>query len=97
MFKPTPTKLTKEQLDALISQTSMFKEYFSNLESCAKTGQSSMKLFPFSSLMGLDEHIEFTIEQSAIYKNYFSTTETYLKMMRANLDMWHDIYINPKK
>lgn len=97
MFKPTPTKLTKEQLDALINQTIMFKEYFSNLELCLKTGKDGLEFFPFMAMLGFDDHIDYNLEQAEIYKNYFCMTEMYLKLIRSNLDLWHSMYIDPKK
>jgi len=91
-----PVKITEEQLDLLIDQTVMFKEYFSNLESCTELGKDSLMLFPFMPTSHLEEHFDSVIEQSNIYKNYFTMTEIYLKMIRSNLDLWHTMFIEKK-
>lgn len=91
-----PVKFTKEQLDVLIDQTVMFKNYFSNMESCSEIGRDSLMLFPFMPIGHIEEQFDSAIEQANIYKNYFTMTETYLKMIRSNLDMWHSMYIDKK-
>ena len=95
-MKKEPVKLTKEQLDMLISQTKMFKDYFSNIESCHEMGRDSLGLFPFMPTEHLEEHFDSVIEQANIYKNYFNMTEMYLQLIRSNLDAWHNWYIHKK-
>jgi len=91
-----PVKFTKEQLDVLIDQTVMFKNYFSNLESCSEIGKDSLMFFPFMPTGHIEEHFDSVIEQANIYKNYFSMTEMYLNLIKNNLDFWHDTYIHKK-
>lgn len=93
MFKPK--KINKEQIDMLIEQSNMLKEYFSALEPCIEMSKNAIGMFPFTEQAV--EHLESAQEQCNIYKNYHSMTGTYLKMVSANLDLWNLLYLNPKK
>ena len=88
-------KITKEQLDSMIDQTSMMKNYFANLEPCIEISKNTIGLFPFTEKA--IEHLDTMQEQTNIYKQYFTMTETYLRMINSNLDLWHHLYILPKK
>ena len=97
MFEPRkPMKLTREQVEALINQTSMFKEYCVNIISLMELTKSNIEFFPVLGLCGVEENVEATLEQMTVYKNYFEMTEMYLKMVSCNIDMWHAMYIDKK-
>lgn len=97
MFEPIkPNKITKEQLDALLQQTKMFKDYFSNLEDIAQLSKDNIAIWPFMGFGGVEKHVDSALEQASIYKNYFAMTEVYLGMVAGNVDMWHTMYIDKK-
>lgn len=97
MFKPgKPSKITKEQLDALLVQTRLYKDYFSNLESSLQLSKDGLDLFPMFGATPAAEHLEKSIEQAHIYKKYFEMTETYMGMVANNVDLWHAMFIDKK-
>lgn len=95
MFEPRkPVKFTREQLEALVNQSKMFREYCENVISLAELSKSNIEAFPVLGMAGIEEHVDSTLEQMNIYKNYFEMTETYLGLVACNVDMWHTMYID---
>ena len=98
MFQPNPpVKFSKEQLDMLANQTIICKELFASTEKSLVMLKTFAEMNPFIEHTNFIEHLDNFIEQVGINKNYFAMTETYLGLVKGNVDLWHNWFIDTDK